>query len=643
MKFLRVVLILLLVFLLAGCNTVVSSDIAKEVLNTLSSEKYQGRLTGSRGNADVGSYLAYIYKKIGLQPLEDDGYYWIYEQKIYDPELSNIEITLIYSDGKKEKLVPGTDFFVNPTCGGINETFSVAKNIFELTDSSKILLTENISEIRDLKYEPRVIFKRVDSITLLWGETNNDPIVFSISNNTFYKIKEDNINSISIFNKDSEKTAAISNIVGYIPGKNHNKAVILSAHYDAAGNFGNIYINGAYDNASGVAVMLAIANELRAGRLDSDIVFCAFNGEEQGLKGSETAVKKLKTIYPEMYNINIDCIGVEECGDISLGNQGEAYNKQLVTDIKESLSKYRIPYNDELCLTSDHHSFNAEFIPNVSITQKKLTDIAHSKRDTPNIVDIKQLELVKNAILDFIRLNNGKMYVSENTGNPFDNMELMEAISNKARKLRESLNLEFDEGYTFKVQDLYVSTTGNRPITDMAMLKKYYPNFKITDAFYNCTLWRIIFNGEEMLLGLDPTSMGTNPNGKELESRYKIDINKIYSAIFQYYSNNNRAVQIEIYKSMTRNESFSFKRLNGELSNYELFGEPGSGKYYGFIYSDKSKGVKVTFGNKTDNGYINPQLQDEKTIIKLIKELKIENRFDDYEMILGINSNENSD
>jgi Zn-dependent M28 family amino/carboxypeptidase len=57
--------------------------------------------------------------------------------------------------------------------------------------------------------------------------------------------------------------------------------VIVGAHYDASTRG-----EGADDNASGVGVMLEVAERLAHYKIDYDIVFVAFGAEEVGLKGS---------------------------------------------------------------------------------------------------------------------------------------------------------------------------------------------------------------------------------------------------------------------------------------------------------------------------------------------------------------------
>ena len=70
------------------------------------------------------------------------------------------------------------------------------------------------------------------------------------------------------------------------------EAVVVTAHHDHLGigapKNGDAIYNGAIDNASGVAALLAIAHAAGAGpRPRRSLLFIAVTAEEQGLLGSE--------------------------------------------------------------------------------------------------------------------------------------------------------------------------------------------------------------------------------------------------------------------------------------------------------------------------------------------------------------------
>jgi len=112
------------------------------------------------------------------------------------------------------------------------------------------------------------------------------------------------------------------NVIGVLPGHDpvlRNEAVIIGAHYDhlGLGGFGSLdpdstgkVHNGADDNASGVAMLIDIAQRLAASPPARTLVFIAFSGEELGLLGSAYYVKQ--PVYPlstTLAMINLDMVG----------------------------------------------------------------------------------------------------------------------------------------------------------------------------------------------------------------------------------------------------------------------------------------------------------------------------------------------
>ena len=111
-----------------------------------------------------------------------------------------------------------------------------------------------------------------------------------------------------------------SNVIGVLPGtdpKLKNEYIIVGAHYDHLGSLhgkpevSDTVYNGADDNASGTAVLIETARALKEkGGLPRTVVFVAFDGEEQGLLGSEFFLKD--SLYPAdriKTMISLDMVG----------------------------------------------------------------------------------------------------------------------------------------------------------------------------------------------------------------------------------------------------------------------------------------------------------------------------------------------
>jgi len=81
------------------------------------------------------------------------------------------------------------------------------------------------------------------------------------------------------------------NIITRIPGEEPDKLVIVGAHYDSIPARGPA--QGAEDNGSGVATLLAVAEAVKntPGCCKYSVEFIMFSGEEEGLLGSSAFVK----------------------------------------------------------------------------------------------------------------------------------------------------------------------------------------------------------------------------------------------------------------------------------------------------------------------------------------------------------------
>ena len=80
-------------------------------------------------------------------------------------------------------------------------------------------------------------------------------------------------------------------IAVYGPRDEAAPTVVVTAHYDHLGDDGGVIHPGADDNASGVAIALAVARDLAARRdVDGRVVFAFLGAEEIGLLGAEAYV-----------------------------------------------------------------------------------------------------------------------------------------------------------------------------------------------------------------------------------------------------------------------------------------------------------------------------------------------------------------
>lgn len=161
------------------------------------------------------------------------------------------------------------------------------------------------------------------------------------------------------------------NILGYVdnPG---GRVIIIGAHYDhlGYGSFGSFHRgdsavhNGADDNASGVAVMLGIAELLQSKELNHDLLFIAFTGEEKGLWGSNYFVKNPTISLDDAEAmINLDMVGrLNDESKLAIHGTGTSpvWDNLLDDNNQDSLGLIKKPSGVG---PSDHTSFYNQDIP----------------------------------------------------------------------------------------------------------------------------------------------------------------------------------------------------------------------------------------------------------------------------------------
>ncbi|MDO9550862.1 M28 family metallopeptidase [Rhodonellum sp.] len=139
------------------------------------------------------------------------------------------------------------------------------------------------------------------------------------------------------------------NVVAKISGsKNPEETIIYTAHWDHLGfgkpdETGDSLYNGALDNASGTAALLALAKAFKSEKQpERTVVFLSVTAEEQGLWGS--AYYAENPIYPKektVANINMD--GVNPYGkmkDVSLIGIGQSDLEDLLNEELEKVGRY---------------------------------------------------------------------------------------------------------------------------------------------------------------------------------------------------------------------------------------------------------------------------------------------------------------
>jgi len=174
--------------------------------------------------------------------------------------------------------------------------------------------------------------------------------------------------------KNKIKRDVSQNVVGKITGsKRPDETIIYSAHWDHLGVGlavdGDSIYNGAHDNASGTAGLLAIAEAFsKSSKPERTLVFLAVTAEEQGLLGSKHyAENPIYDVDKTVCNINMD--GLPYYGkmkELTIVGYGQSDMDDIATDLAQNQGRYVMPDPDPgkgYFFRSDHFHFARVGIP----------------------------------------------------------------------------------------------------------------------------------------------------------------------------------------------------------------------------------------------------------------------------------------
>tara|TARA_B100001250_G_scaffold405129_1_gene422094 strand:+ start:213 stop:1940 length:1728 start_codon:yes stop_codon:yes gene_type:complete len=179
---------------------------------------------------------------------------------------------------------------------------------------------------------------------------------------------------LSVSIENSIRNSTSQNVIAAIPGTTRpNESVIYTAHWDHLGvnpelNGDNIF-NGAADNATGTAGLLALAQlHMQKDRPERTIVFLAVTAEESGLLGSKWyAEHPIFPIETTVANINMDNLNTfGRMRDVVVVGAGSSELEIYLEDAVLAQGRYIMPEpNPErgYYYRSDHFNFAKVGVP----------------------------------------------------------------------------------------------------------------------------------------------------------------------------------------------------------------------------------------------------------------------------------------
>ena len=127
-----------------------------------------------------------------------------------------------------------------------------------------------------------------------------------------------------------------TNLIGVIEGKTpgEGRMLAVTAHFDHLGVMDGEIYNGADDNASGAAALIAVASWFTQHKPEHDILFALVDGEEPGALGSRNLARSGEVDMDRVaLNLNFDMISRSETNELYVS--GTYHSPGLVPFIEE--------------------------------------------------------------------------------------------------------------------------------------------------------------------------------------------------------------------------------------------------------------------------------------------------------------------
>ena len=308
------------------------------------------------------------------------------------------------------------------------------------------------------------------------------------------------------------------NVIGYL-NNNKENTIIIGAHYDHIG-YGGIYSldskgmdkntihNGADDNASGVALLLNLAEQLiKENNSNNNYLFIAFSAEELGLLGSKYFVENpLIDLKNANYMINLDMVGrLNKEKELSIFGAGTSpILKQVINSTNNNFSLKII---DDGTGPSDHTSFYNKGIPVLFFNSGSHQDY-HKSSDDLELINFSGIREISEYVINIIHeLNN------------FGKLNFRETVSEQSTVSRFEVSLRVMPDYVYEKEGMKADQILKGGPADKAGLidgdviikvGEYY----IKDIYAYMNALSNFKNGDE-------TTVVILRNGKEIEFKVK--------------------------------------------------------------------------------------------------------------------------
>lgn len=401
----RFVVTLLLMSSLCRCYA--QDKQAREIITVLAADSLAGRGYVDNGLKKAANFISDKLLSYGISSVR--------QMLSYPVNTFPEEIKLISVEGAEEKLyTPGSDYLIHPASGSMSlknvdlipldptasiESLKSGKAYsLKKTTSNAIEVNEFVNTFLASTGFKKSLLLIQDSGKLTWFPAN-----FQSKNAVVYLQSELEGGSITAkWQAQFEEAFSSSNIFAKVSGSSSDSLILFTAHYDHLGKMGEKAIfPGAHDNASGVAMLLTLAEHFADNPPKYDTYFLFTTGEEIGLLGSYFFIKNpLVDLKKIKLLINLDLLGTGEEGIMVV-------NAKKYPEIYEQMKRLKpegvpqIKARGEAC-NSDHCLFDQAGVPSIFIYTLGGRQAYHDIDDTAEGLSLYGYNAIQKLLIQFL-------------------------------------------------------------------------------------------------------------------------------------------------------------------------------------------------------------------------------------------------
>jgi hypothetical protein len=384
----------------------------KADVSFLASDALEGRATPSKGLDIAAEFIASQFRRAGLDPAGDDGYFQTASFESVKPNLDGLELTLDIG-GRKIPVDPASMLVTQPVAAVLDNVpvERVAANGRQSLASSAIVIQISAQAPRAMPGRTALRDAAMPApapAIVVWDAAVRDALAAA---------PDASVNVTARIPPPAVEPVKLRNVAGILRGSDpalKDTYLLLTAHYDHLGvrpsGDGDRIFNGADDDASGTASLVEIAHVLAAlpAKPKRSIVFVALFGEEIGEIGSLYYVHHpLFPLAQTIADINLEQLGRTDDSErpkvLEFNLTGFSYTTLAATFQKAAeeagvRAVNDMPSGDSYFARSDNARFADAGVPDTTISVAYMFPDYHAVGDEWPKLDYDNMAKVDNAL-----------------------------------------------------------------------------------------------------------------------------------------------------------------------------------------------------------------------------------------------------